>query len=76
MRTELPAARFRDKLQALLERSGLPERVVTAPESPRPHRSCRVPCTIWLLAAPSSALLSPFLLTSGWLRRGAGWADE
>ena len=29
LRTELPAARFRDKLQALLERDGLPERVIT-----------------------------------------------
>lgn len=31
LRTELPAARFQDKLRALLERDGLPERVVTAP---------------------------------------------
>lgn len=32
VRTELPAARFRDKLQALLERDGLPERVITDPD--------------------------------------------
>src|SRR6266571_244214 len=32
LRTELPAARFRDKLQALLEHDGLPERVITAPD--------------------------------------------
>src|SRR5260370_23394489 len=32
LRTELPAARFRDKLQALLERAGLPERVITDPD--------------------------------------------
>jgi len=32
LRTELPAARFRDKLQALLEREGLPERVITDPD--------------------------------------------
>ncbi len=31
LRTELPAARFRDKLQALLDQAGLPERLVTAP---------------------------------------------
>ncbi len=31
LRTELPAARSRDDLRALLERDGLPERVVTAP---------------------------------------------
>lgn len=31
LRTELPAARFRDKLQALLDRAGLPETLVTAP---------------------------------------------
>ena len=32
LRTELPAARFRDKLQALLDQAGLPERVVTDPD--------------------------------------------
>ncbi len=32
LRTELPAARFRDKLRALLERDGLPGHVVTAPD--------------------------------------------
>jgi hypothetical protein len=32
LRTELPAARFRDKLQALLEREGLPKRVITDPD--------------------------------------------
>jgi hypothetical protein len=32
LRTELPAARSRDDLQALLEREGLPERVVSAPD--------------------------------------------
>jgi hypothetical protein len=32
LRTELPAARFRDKLQALLDQSGLPERLITAPD--------------------------------------------
>ena len=32
LRTELPAARFRDKLRALLERDGLPERVITDPD--------------------------------------------
>jgi len=32
LRTELPAARFRDKLRALLEREGLPERVITDPD--------------------------------------------
>src|SRR5262249_36227259 len=31
LRTELPAARFRDKLQALLDQAGLPERLITAP---------------------------------------------
>jgi hypothetical protein len=31
LRTELPAARFRDKLQVLLEQAGLPERLITAP---------------------------------------------
>jgi len=30
--TELPAARSRDDLRALLERDGLPERVVTRPD--------------------------------------------
>jgi hypothetical protein len=32
LRTELPAARHRDDLRALLERGGLPERVITAPD--------------------------------------------
>jgi hypothetical protein len=32
LRTELPAARSRDDLRALLERDGVPERVVTAPD--------------------------------------------
>jgi hypothetical protein len=32
LRTELPAARSRDDLRALLERDGLPERVITAPD--------------------------------------------
>jgi hypothetical protein len=32
LRTELPAARFRDTLRALLERHGLPESVITAPD--------------------------------------------
>jgi hypothetical protein len=32
LRTELPAARFRDELQALLERAGLPKRIVTGPD--------------------------------------------
>lgn len=32
LRTELPAARSRDDLEAHLEREGLPERVVTAPD--------------------------------------------
>ena len=32
LRTELTAARFRDKLQALLERDGLPEHVITDPD--------------------------------------------
>ena len=32
LRTELPAARFRDKLQALLNQVGLPERLITAPD--------------------------------------------
>jgi hypothetical protein len=31
LRTELPAARFRDTLQALLDQAGLTERIVTAP---------------------------------------------
>src|SRR5262249_28989364 len=31
LRTELPAARFRDKLQALLDQAGLPERLITEP---------------------------------------------
>jgi len=31
LRTELPAARFRDKLEALLDQAGLPERLITAP---------------------------------------------
>ena len=31
LRTELPAARCRDKLQALLDQAGLPERLITAP---------------------------------------------
>src|SRR5215469_7813257 len=32
LRTELPAARFRNTLQALLQRDGLPESVITAPD--------------------------------------------
>ncbi len=32
LRTELPAARFRDDLQALLERAGLPKRIITDPD--------------------------------------------
>jgi hypothetical protein len=32
LRTELPAARFRDTLHALLDQAGLPERLVTAPD--------------------------------------------
>jgi len=32
LRTELPAARFRDRLRALLGQAGLPERVITAPD--------------------------------------------
>jgi hypothetical protein len=32
LRTELPAARFRDKLRALLERDDVPERVITDPD--------------------------------------------
>src|SRR5262252_4328088 len=32
LRTELPAPRSRDALRALLEREGLPERVVTGPD--------------------------------------------
>jgi hypothetical protein len=32
LRTELPAARSRNDLQALLEREGLPERVISAPD--------------------------------------------
>ena len=32
LRTELPAARFRDTLRALLERHGLPESVITTPD--------------------------------------------
>jgi hypothetical protein len=32
LRTELPAARFRDTLRALLQRDGLPERVITDPD--------------------------------------------
>jgi len=32
LRTELPASRFRDTLRALLERDGLPERVITDPD--------------------------------------------
>jgi hypothetical protein len=31
LRTELAAERFRDKLQALLDQAGLPERLITAP---------------------------------------------
>jgi hypothetical protein len=31
LRTELPAARFRDTLHALLDQAGLPERLITAP---------------------------------------------
>jgi hypothetical protein len=31
LRTELPAARFRDTLRALLDQDGLPERLITAP---------------------------------------------
>ena len=31
LRTELPAARFRDRLRALLDQAGQPERLVTAP---------------------------------------------
>jgi len=31
LRTELPAARFRDTLRALLDQAGLPERLITAP---------------------------------------------
>src|SRR6266540_5736305 len=32
LRTELSAARFRDDLQALLERAGLPKRIITDPD--------------------------------------------
>src|SRR6516225_9488864 len=32
LRTELPAARFRDTLRALLQRHGLPQSVITAPD--------------------------------------------
>jgi hypothetical protein len=32
LRTELTSVRFRDKLRALLEREGLPERMITAPD--------------------------------------------
>ena len=32
LRTELPAARFRENLQALLERAGLPECIITDPD--------------------------------------------
>jgi hypothetical protein len=32
LRTELSSARFGDELRALLERAGLPERVVTDPD--------------------------------------------
>jgi hypothetical protein len=32
LRTELPAARSRDNLQAMLKRTGLSERVVTEPD--------------------------------------------
>ena len=32
LRTELPSDRWRDDLEALLERAGLPERVVTNPD--------------------------------------------
>src|SRR5215831_8893653 len=32
LRTELPAARFRDTLRALLQRNGLPESVITTPD--------------------------------------------
>ncbi|HET9079421.1 MAG TPA: hypothetical protein VFO01_02740 [Trebonia sp.] len=31
LRTELPSDRWKDDLRALLERAGLPERVITAP---------------------------------------------
>ena len=31
LRTELPSARFRDALQALLNQACLPERLITAP---------------------------------------------
>jgi hypothetical protein len=36
LRTELPAARFRDKLKALLDQAGLPERLITAPNMDDP----------------------------------------
>src|SRR5499433_460516 len=36
LRTELPAARFRNKLQALLDQAGLPERLITAPNLDAP----------------------------------------
>ena len=39
LRTELSAARFRDALGALLERAGLPERVVTDPDLDDPPRT-------------------------------------
>src|SRR5499427_916556 len=32
LRTELPAARFRDKVRALLDQAGLPERLITEPD--------------------------------------------
>ena len=32
LRTELPAARWQDDFKALLERAGLPERVLTDPD--------------------------------------------
>jgi hypothetical protein len=39
LRTELPAARFRDTLRALLDQAGLPERLVTAPNLDDPPRT-------------------------------------
>ena len=48
LRTELPAARFRDKLRALLEREGLPERVITDPDlDDDPENQARLRLLTW-----------------------------
>ena len=60
LRTELPAARFRDKLQALLDQAGLPERLITAPNLDDPaENQARVATPNRPSTPPGSAAAPP-----------------